>query len=154
MVNHMANIALAGAQSFFIEHSNNRIGNVFYSMCWYTLSLPFTILTDFLALNMFTPTNQHQEYPMGAKKITSLDDLGDVTFKTAMNIAVFAPITWLSKSGATFLGFGDIKRVQEPFLNPFIENTMILILKAVGIHLLGCLFASMETAEQDGWTEI
>ncbi|MGE0197932.1 MAG: hypothetical protein AB7N99_05125 [Simkaniaceae bacterium] len=143
MATHIADVAFAGARAV-VFNSKDRAGNALYDMSWCALAIPFTLLTNYFAAKMFTPTKPEKEHPLGAKKISTLDDLGDVAFKTAVAAAAFAPITLLAKLVADQAGYGHLKSVQQPLMHQMAGNAILLIGVALGSHLLGCLFDSLD----------
>ena len=143
MTHHLASVAMAGAQAVAFK-SEDRMGNALYDMSWSAIQIPFLLLTNLVASKLFTPSVQEKEHPLGAKKISTYDDLGDVALKTTVAIAAFAPITLLAKYIAKTTGYENLKSVQQPLAHQMIGNAALSIVLAIGTHLLGCLFDAVE----------
>ena len=82
----LTDVALAGVQGFAL-HPQNRTGHALYNMSYCALSLPFTLLINFLAAQLFTSTQKEKEEDSGVKKISTWNALGDTAFKTALTAA-------------------------------------------------------------------
>lgn len=143
MAQHLISIGLAGVQAFALS-SQDRTGNALFSMSWVALTIPFTLIGTLAASKLFCPTEQTKNFPMGAKKLSTFDDFGDVGLRTAISIAALAPVILLSKAITSKAGYAHIKSIQQSTSSQVMGQGALILSGAIASHLLGCLFETIE----------